>query len=40
MEELERVIEFQDKVVIEYQGKVEEVEGKDMSIKIGLKKPY
>ena len=33
MEELEKVIEFQDKVIIEYQGKVEEVEGKDMSIK-------
>ena len=32
MEELERVIEFQDKVVIEYQGKVEEVEGKDVGL--------
>ena len=30
VEELEKVIEFQDKVVIEYQGKVEEVEGKDV----------
>ena len=32
LEELERVIEFQDKVVIEYQGKVEEVEGKDVCL--------
>ena len=32
MEELEKVIEFQDKVVIEYQGKVEEVEGKDVGL--------
>ena len=32
MEELEKVIEFQDKVVIEYQGKVEEVEGKDVVV--------
>ena len=32
MEELERVIEFQDKVVIEYQGKVEEVEGEDVGL--------
>lgn len=32
MEELERVIEFQDKVIIEYQGKVEEVEGKDVGL--------
>ena len=37
MEELERVIEFQDKVVIEYQGKVEEVEGKDVGL-YGYKK--
>ena len=32
LEELERVIEFQDKVIIEYQGKVEEVEGKDVGL--------
>ena len=32
MEELERVIEFQDKVIIEYQGKAEEVEGKDVGL--------
>ena len=32
MEELEKVIEFQDKVIIEYQGKVEEVEGKDVGL--------
>ena len=32
MEELEKVIEFQDKVVIEYQEKVEEVEGKDIGL--------
>ena len=33
MEELERVIEFQEKVIIEYQGKAEEVEGKDVGLK-------
>ena len=32
MEELEKVIEFQGKVVIEYQGKAEEVEGKDVCL--------
>ena len=32
MAELERVIEFQDKVIIEYQGKVEEVEGRDVGL--------
>ena len=32
MEELERVIEFQDKVIIECQGKVEEVEGEDVGL--------
>ena len=32
MEELERVIEFQDKVIIEYQGKAEEVEGEDIGL--------
>ena len=37
LEELERVIEFQDKVIIEYQGKVEEVEGKDVGL-YGYKK--
>ena len=37
MEELEKVIEFQDKVIIEYQGKVEEVEGKDVGL-YGYKK--
>ena len=37
LEELERVIEFQDKVIIEYQGKVDEVEGKDMGL-YGYKK--
>ena len=37
MEELERVIEFQDKVIVEYQGKVEEVEGKDVGL-YGYKK--
>ena len=37
MEELEKVIEFQDKVVIEYQEKVEEVEGKDVGL-YGYKK--
>ena len=37
LEELERVIEFQDKVIIEYQGKVEEVEGEDIGL-YGYKK--
>ena len=32
MEELEKVIEFQGKVVIEYQGKAEEVEDKDVGL--------
>ena len=32
MEELEKVIEFQDKVILEYQRKVEEVEGKDVGL--------
>ena len=43
MEELEKVIEFQDKVIIEYQGRVEEVEGKDVGLyeykKYGLISP-
>ena len=37
MEELEKAIEFQGKVVIEYQGKAEEVEGKDVGL-YGYKK--
>ena len=32
LEELERVIEFQDKVIIEYQEKVEEVKGEDVGL--------